>query len=93
MKYKIELLWKIKIALIHFVKDNSISDASRNTLKMPCETVKIYLHKVLKTLYLAMLQNSQTPFKNPAAFAARFLKCVQPFHNTAKQMVKYTWFD
>ena len=28
------------------------------------------------TLYFAMLKNGQTHFKNLAAFAARFLKCV-----------------
>ena len=56
---------------------------AQRTLNMPSETVKIYLHKYL-TLYLAMPQNGQTHFKNPAAFTARFLKCVRPFHNTAK---------
>ena len=36
------------------------------------------------TLYFAMLQNGQTYFKNLAAFAANFLKCVWPFYDIAK---------
>ena len=36
------------------------------------------------TLYFAMLWNGQTHFKNLAAFAAGFLKCVWPFHDIAK---------
>ena len=35
-----------------------------------------------------MSQNGQTHFKNLAAFAARFLKCVWPFWNTIHQRVK-----
>ena len=41
---------------------------AQRTLKMPFETDKIYLDKVLNPLPI-MLQNSQTHFKNPAAFA------------------------
>ena len=33
-------------------------------------------------------QNGQTHFKNLAAFSARFLKCVWPFYDIAKQKVK-----
>ena len=39
------------------------------------------------TLYFAMSQNGQTNFKNLTAFAARFLKCVWPFYDIAKQRV------
>ena len=35
-----------------------------------------------------MSENGQTHFKNLAAFAARFLKCVRPFYDIAKQRVK-----
>ena len=31
-----------------------------------------------------MAENDQTHFKNLAAFAARFLKCVWPFYDIAK---------
>ena len=36
-----------------------------------------------------MYQNEQTHFKNLAAFAARFLKCVRPFWDIIHQSVKY----
>ena len=36
------------------------------------------------TLYFEMSQNGQTQFKNLAAFAARFLKCVGPIYDIAK---------
>ena len=35
-------------------------------------------------LYFAMSQNGQAHFKNLAAFAARFLKCVEPFYDIVK---------
>ena len=36
------------------------------------------------TLYFTMSLNGQTPFKNFAAFPARFLKCVRSFYDIAK---------
>ena len=47
----------------------------------------IYI-EVKVTLYFAMSQNGQIHFKNLAANAARFLKCVWPFYNIAKYRVK-----
>ena len=35
-----------------------------------------------------MSQNGQTHFKNPAAFAAKFLKCVWPFWDIMHWRVK-----
>ena len=65
---------------------------SQRTLKIPSETDKICLHKVLNPLPCNVTKRSDT-FKNPAGFAARFLKCIRPFHNTAEQMVKYSKSD
>ena len=36
----------------------------------------VFLKTFALTLYFAMSQNGQTHFKNLAAFAGRFLKCV-----------------
>ena len=38
----------------------------------------------LPTLCFPVSQNGRTHFKNLAAFAARFLKCVRPFYDIAK---------
>ena len=46
----------------------------------------IYI-EVKVTLYFAMSQNGPIHFKNLAANAARFLKCVWPFYNIAKYRV------
>ena len=59
---------------------------AQRTLKMPSKTDKIYLNKVFNTL-------PRNAAKRSDALAARFLKCVQPFHNTVKQMFKYPTSD
>ena len=56
---------------------------AQRTLKMPSETDKIYLHKELNPL----------PRNAANGQARRFLRCVRPLHNTAKQMVKYPRSD
>ena len=38
-----------------------------------------------------MSQNGQTHFKNLAAFAARFLKCVQPFWDIMHERVNFAF--
>ena len=39
---------------------------------------------IILTLYCTMSQNGQIRFKNLAAFAARFLKCVWPFQDVMR---------
>ena len=45
---------------------------------------RLNFQRTTVTLYFAMPQNGQTYFKNLAAFAARFLKCVLPFYDITK---------
>ena len=59
---------------------------AQRTLQMPSETDKIYLNKVFNAL-------PRNAAKRSDALAERFLKCVRPFHNTAKQMFKYPRSD
>ena len=57
--------------------------------KHPIKSYSENLRSTLElTLYFGTSSIDQTHFKNLAAFAARFLKCIWPFYDVAKQRVK-----